>query len=83
MTYLNFAPERTKTVDGVEYVAIVCWKCGGSGYLPGYEHVDGARCWGCGGTHGPIGWRTRADYERTLARRERDRARDLEGLSWH
>jgi|GEM_PF-4893699 len=25
----------------------LCGKCGGTGYLPGYEMIDGARCWGC------------------------------------
>lgn len=27
-----------------------CPKCGGTGYLYGYEHIDGGRCWKCGGT---------------------------------
>lgn len=27
-----------------------CRKCGGRGYINGYEHVDGARCWKCGAT---------------------------------
>ncbi len=27
-----------------------CRKCGGKGYLYGYEHIDGARCWQCGAT---------------------------------
>lgn len=75
MTYLNFDPNVTKTVDGVEYVAIMCWKCGGSGYLPGYEYVDGARCWGCNAHRGPLGWRSRADYEKVLARRAKDEER--------
>lgn len=76
MTFLNFDPTKTKTVDGVEYVAIMCWKCGGSAYLPGYEHVDGARCWGpCRGRAGAIGWRTRAEYEKILARRAKDEER--------
>jgi hypothetical protein len=76
MTFLNFDPNMTKTVEGVEYVAIMCWKCGGRAYLPGYEHVDNARCWGeCHGRPGPLGWRTRADYERVLARRAKDEER--------
>lgn len=24
-----------------------CWKCAGQGYIKGYEHSDGARCWAC------------------------------------
>lgn len=25
----------------------LCGRCGGTGYLPGYENIDSARCWGC------------------------------------
>lgn len=32
------------------YVDYRCPKCGGTGYLPGYEHIDSARCWKCGAT---------------------------------
>jgi len=27
-----------------------CPKCAGTGYLPGYEFIDGARCWRCNAT---------------------------------
>ena len=27
-----------------------CPKCGGTGYIPGYEFIDGARCWKCNAT---------------------------------
>lgn len=40
--------EHTVTVtllNGWPYTP--CWKCGGTGYLPGYEFSDNARCWGC------------------------------------
>ena len=36
--------------NGTRYFSSnVCRKCGGTGYLNGYEHIDGARCWRCGG----------------------------------
>jgi hypothetical protein len=27
-----------------------CPKCGGSGYLPEYKHIEGGRCFACDGT---------------------------------
>lgn len=33
-----------------KYRVDACPKCGGIGYLHGYEHIDGARCWKCGAT---------------------------------
>lgn len=37
--------------NGTQYFASRrCRKCGGSGYINGYEHIDGARCWQCGAT---------------------------------
>lgn len=32
------------------YVDYRCPKCGGTGYIVGYEHIDGARCWMCNAT---------------------------------
>lgn len=32
------------------YVDYRCPKCGGTGYINGYEHIDGARCWKCNAT---------------------------------
>ena len=32
------------------YTDTRCPKCGGKGYLPGYEHVEGGICFLCGGT---------------------------------
>ena len=40
------------------YVDFRCQKCGGSGYLHGYEFIDGGRCWRCGGTgRDPTGYK--------------------------
>ena len=54
-----------------------CPKCGGLGYIPGYEYIDGARCWKCNATgqftHKYI-IRT-PEYERELAARRLARAR--------
>jgi hypothetical protein len=54
-----------------------CPKCGGSGYIPGYEHVDGARCWKCNATgHFAHRYIIRTpEYERKLAARRIERAR--------
>lgn len=27
-----------------------CWKCGGSGFLPHYAHIDNGTCWDCMGS---------------------------------
>lgn len=32
------------------YVDTRCPKCGGTGFIHGYEHVDGGRCFKCGGS---------------------------------
>lgn len=29
-----------------------CWKCGGSGYLPEYAHIQGGVCFSCSGESG-------------------------------
>lgn len=37
--------------NGTKYWAeSKCPKCGGKGYIYGYEFIDGGRCWKCGGT---------------------------------
>ena len=58
-----------------------CPKCGGSGYLHGYEHIDGARCWKCGATgYFPHRWQVHTpEYaEKLQARRvARTRAKNL------
>lgn len=36
--------------DGLDaYATAYCGRCGGSGYLTGYEHVEGGVCFGCRG----------------------------------
>jgi hypothetical protein len=45
-----------------------CWKCGGTGYLPGYEFSDNARCWHCG----TRGWDHKfASFEKVVATAKR------------
>lgn len=60
-----------------------CPKCGGTGYLHGYEHVDGARCWKCGATgHFTHTWTVMTpEYAAKLAakRDERTRKKNLAG----
>lgn len=47
---MNAVPYKTDR-NGTQYFAsTVCRKCGGTGYLIGYEHIDGARCWKCNAT---------------------------------
>lgn len=65
---------RTKTVDGVEYVASVCPRCGGTGYMP-FEHVDNGRCFDCHGSRSAVAWVTREHVDKTMARREKAAAR--------
>jgi hypothetical protein len=37
--------------NGTKYFADdKCRKCGGKGFIYGYEHIDGARCWECSAT---------------------------------
>lgn len=54
-----------------------CPKCGGSGYIPGYEYIDGARCWKCNATgHFTHKYIIRTpEYERKLAAKRIERAR--------
>jgi hypothetical protein len=35
-------------MDTHGFTVTCCGKCGGHGYLAGYEFSDGARCWKCG-----------------------------------
>ena len=58
------------------YVDFRCQKCGGSGYLHGYEFIDGGRCWRCGGTgRDPTGYKWKEytpEYQAKLdARRQK------------
>lgn len=54
-----------------------CRKCGGKGYLYGYEHIDGARCWKCGATgiENEYHWKEYTpEYAAKLADRRRRKA---------
>ena len=54
-----------------------CPKCGGKGYIPGYEFIDGARCWKCNATGSfPHRYIERtAEYEKVLADKRNAKAR--------
>lgn len=61
------------STDGRTLVLDPCWKCDGVGTLAYYYHIFGGECFAChksGGT-----WRTPAEQERVMRRREADRAR--------
>jgi hypothetical protein len=64
--------------NGTQYFSSnVCRKCGGKGYLYGYEHIDGARCWRCG-TRGfeskPYTWKVYTpEYAQKLADKRREK----------
>lgn len=65
--------------NGTQYYASnVCRKCGGTGYIHGYEHIDGARCWECGATGRvtkPYTWKVYTpEYAQKLADRRRRKA---------
>lgn len=62
--------------NGTQYFqSCKCRKCGGVGYLNGYEHIDGARCWNCGATgreDKPYTWKVYTpEYAKKLADRRR------------
>lgn len=70
--------DRLVRVDrnGTQYFASnVCRKCGGNGYINGYEHIDGARCWECGATgrvSKPYTWKVYTpEYAQKLADKRR------------
>lgn len=64
------------TVDGHPFRP--CWKCGGSGYLPGYEFSDNARCWQCQTAGGRWAPGTLQDEAERIVRNRRARARRQE-----
>jgi hypothetical protein len=39
--------ESGRCMDAHGFTMTTCGKCGGYGYLSGYEFSDGARCWRC------------------------------------
>ena len=58
------------------YRSNACPKCGGVGYLYGYEHIDGARCWKCGASgYYPHEWTEPSDE-----RIEKQKAKEKEKL---
>lgn len=66
---------KTYKDGSVRYHSDACPKCGGVGYLPGYEFIDGARCWKCGDTgYYPHEWvekseeRVQKENEKRLAK---------------
>lgn len=61
--------------DGTQVARAYCGKCGGNGYLPGYEFIDNARCWGCMGHKGSLGEITVAEFTKREARNAKARAR--------
>lgn len=60
--------------DGsIRYHSEACPKCGGVGYLRGYEFIDGARCWKCNATgHYPHEWVEKSE-ERINKEREKNK----------
>jgi hypothetical protein len=65
---------RTKTIDGVEHVARVCDRCGGTGYISTYTHVYGGVCFSCNGVRSTQ-WEPKADAEKRAARNAAARER--------
>ena len=65
--------------NGTKYFADnKCRKCGGRGFINGYEHIDGARCWECGATgfaSKPYTWKEYTpEYAAKLAERRKAKA---------
>ena len=58
-----------------------CPKCGGKGYLPGYEHVEGGVCFLCGGSgrHGRQVIVRTEEYNEKLTQARLERARKTAG----
>ena len=61
--------------DGTQVARAYCWKCGGKGYLPGYEFIDNARCWSCMGYRGHLGEISVEEYTKREERNAKARAR--------
>lgn len=63
--------------NGTQYfTSNVCRKCGGTGYLYGYTHIDGARCWRCGttGREKPYKWKVYTpEYAQKLSDKRRQK----------
>lgn len=69
-------PEAVREIRGEPCVWSACGRCGGSGYFEVFGHIDGGRCFACGGGKGSwkairyLAARARA-AKRELARREK------------
>jgi hypothetical protein len=53
----------------------LCSDCDGTGYRPGYAHVDGSRCWPCGYSGIYRTYTDLAEVTKVMKRRESGRAR--------
>lgn len=63
--------------DGTEHYRVdACPKCGGTGYLRGYEHIDNARCWKCNAS----GYYPYTFIVKSEARLEKERIRNKKKL---
>lgn len=62
-------------VDGTQVARAYCWKCGGKGYLPGFEFIDNARCWSCMGYRGHLDEISVEEYTKRQERNAKARAR--------
>ena len=47
--YLSYAGIHWPDIDEDLSFEGICSRCGGSGYLPRYNHVEGGRCFKCNG----------------------------------
>lgn len=54
---------------------VVCGRCGGTGYLSGYEYVEGGVCFACNGHQGAQGSISKADADKRYAGQVRYRER--------
>ncbi len=75
--YENLKPFKVDR-NGTQYFASnVCRKCGGKGFIYGYEHIDKARCWQCGATgreNKPYTWKKYTpEYSEKLAEKRRQK----------
>src|SRR5664279_3986604 len=69
------------TIDLVNGFPVeVCARCGGRGYLPGYEFIDNARCWGCMGALYVNTKSTSEAVERLAVRRSSGEVVTVEGV---
>lgn len=57
-----------------DMIPVCCGRCLGQRRIEGYRHVDGGRCFGCGGK-GILKMISREEATKIQARRDRDRAR--------